>query len=176
MALPLIIAAAAGAAVSAYSQYQSARAQADAQQNQAQLDRARSLEVIERNRINNDLLERSSRQVQGTQLAQAAASGFSLDLGIMQILEETARLSEEEQLRNLRVAKWEATMINSGAEARERGADQLRTAGTISAIGTALAGAADIAKASPGGFKKINTTQPQFSEPGISAIGSRTRG
>lgn len=125
------------ALVSAYGQYKSSQAQAEAQQQQAKLNFLKAEEVLARNEINNDLLLESALVHQGTQVAQIAGSG--VDVGGQtqkRVVAETMRKAQRQIELNTRAAEWESRMIRIGAESQIQSSEEIALAGTISSIGS----------------------------------------
>lgn len=123
------------ALVSAYGQYKSGQAQAKSLRAQAQLDFLRAEEVLRRNDINNELLMESALVHTGTQKAQLAGSGRTLESG-RDLIAETMSKAAEQAALNTEAAEWEARMVRMGASARETAAGDIKSSSTINAIGS----------------------------------------
>lgn len=154
MAGPLLIAMVgiglAGTALDIYGTYQSSKAQAEALRRQALLDRQRAEEVLERNKINNDLLFGRATQMMATQQVSFAGSGRALSATTLAVMANTMDLAAEQAIRNNREAQWEAMMINLGADSSDIAAMRVRKAAKLNALGQAFVGALNIYSAMPG--------------------------
>lgn len=139
------------ALVSAYGQYKSAKAQAEASREQAQLNFLKAEEILSRNTINNELIQGSALVQVGTQQTQIAGSGATMGYSERRLLRDTMEKAARQIQMNNRAAEWEARMTRLGAESQIKSADQIQTAGTINAIGTAVFGTARAYDNSPGG-------------------------
>lgn len=124
------------ALVAAYGQYKAGQAQAEAMREQAQLGMMRADELLERNRINNELLMESALVNTGKQKAQIAGSGVSLEGSTSrELVYKTMETAAKQVQLNNRAAEWEARMARLGAESQIKSAGQMETAGNISAVG-----------------------------------------
>lgn len=141
------------ALVSAYGQYKSANAQADAKREQASINFLKAQEVLDRNTINNELLFESALVHTGTQRAQIAGSGVAFGVSERRLVRDTMDKAAEQVERNTRTAEWDARMTRLGAESQITAAGQIEEAGLITAIGAAGFGTARAFASSPGGKK-----------------------
>lgn len=133
--MALVALAAGSALISAYGQYKSGQAQSEAMQQQAELGFLRAEELLERNKINNDLLMESALSFTGTQAAQTAASGVAMGETSRKQMAQTMQTAARQIQLNNRAAEWEAEMARLGANSQLKSAGQIETATNISAIG-----------------------------------------
>lgn len=160
-----------GTAVNAIGQYQSALAQAESLKNQANISKAQASEILFRNKLNNDLVERQALQFAGKQKAQIAGSGIGFTASSLALLEETALFAAEEIALNTRVAEWDATLKNLEADAMLRSARGIKKAGIMAAFGAGATGTAQTFRSSPG-----TTTSPNPTGAGATSQGALSAG
>lgn len=133
---PLTAISVGSALVSAYGQYKAGQAQSDAMREQAQLGMMRAEELLERNKINNELLMESALVHTGKQKAQIAGSGVSLEGSTSrELVAKTMETAARQIKLNNRAAEWEAEMARLGADSQIKSAGQIETASNISAAG-----------------------------------------
>lgn len=142
-----------GLATQIFGGMSAANAEAEARREQARLDYKKAEELLDRNQINNALLRRRADRHQGLQKVQIAASGRAQDATTAALIQETYDLVEEQIDRNTRAAEWEASAVRAGAESSFNAADNIETAGTITAIGRGLSGFANLYDKAPGAIQ-----------------------
>jgi len=122
------------AAVKAIGSYSAAKDQAEAINNQADMEFLKANEIIRRNRVNRDLLFEEAEITTGKQTVQVAGSGRRLDVSTYALLEETTRKASEQAIRDAEVASWDASMAVASGEALQAKAKDVKKAGMISAL------------------------------------------
>jgi hypothetical protein len=124
------------------SALKSSKEQADAMRRQAELNRLKAQEILERNRINNELTLLEAEGLSADQIVGGAARGIAggsqATLGTVQKIQE---LAARKIIRDTRNAEFEATMARLGANIDVKAAGEVEKAGAWNAFGAAIGGA-----------------------------------
>jgi hypothetical protein len=130
------------AGIGAWSSYTSAKQQAAAQRQQAELDNLRANEILERNRINNELTLIEAQGLSSEQIVSGAARGIAggsqATLGTVQKIQE---LAARKILRDTREAEFDALQARLGGQTRLEAAKEIQKAGAFNAASSLLSGA-----------------------------------
>ena len=157
-----------GGLVNAWAAYSASKARSEAMRRQADIDRKRAQEILERAKTNNELLARRTDLIMSEQMTQFAGSGREFGTTTLVALENTADLFAEEAKRNYHEAEWEATMINMGADELLRQRKDIEKAGKLSALGSLLGAGKDLYQSLPGGYKsssKVPSYKTEYAPP-----------
>lgn len=130
----------AGSAVSAYGQYQSAKAQAKTAKNQADAKELEASKLLERAAINAQATERTGKEVEAQQISSFIASGVEIDGTPLSVLEDTADKISRQIALDMEAAEFDAEQMRRGAQFTRESAKQMEKNALIGAIGTVAVG------------------------------------
>lgn len=143
-ALPIIAAVAAvvGTGVATYSAIQSGNAQKDAADYNAEMQRRKAQDALQRGSIEASAKKDQARRLASTQAEGAAMSGVAINSGTpLALLTETAGIGELNALRTVNNAQREAWGLKAQATLDEFQGDAAQRAGYLNGAGTFLNGA-----------------------------------
>jgi len=145
---PVSAVAIAGTLLSAYGSYKAGKTSKEASERQQALLNRQAEEVMARMYINDDLTKKQGRRLVGAQRVARAGQGIDIGVGSsLDIIEDTIIEINDERLRNMRDAVFEANMIAEGAKLEgEYGRDAYK-AGIIGGAGTLLTSGYRMSKA-----------------------------
>lgn len=135
-----------GTGFSIFSQIEEAKAQEEAALAQATAKEAQAVELLRRNEFNIDQLQREATRFKARQLGAVVASGATIDSSVSLLqLEQTNRDLFREISAQREEALFKARALRAGADIDTRLAGDIREAGNLRAIGTAIGGAGRLA-------------------------------
>lgn len=129
-----------GAITSIYGQLKGASDRADAARNEADLKRQQADELMSRELVNEQTMNKQSAIAQ----LQVGAQFHGLEGGNIGEILNIQNVTRENLVNSRRDAEFKARMIRSGADIDERLASDVQTAAGWSAAGTLLGATADI--------------------------------
>lgn len=136
-----------GTGLSVYGQIKSANDQADLEQAKAQLSRQQAKEILDREQINDSNQQEAAIRTKLDFGSAFAATGRQGGLGSQL---ELQRQVDQQISLNDREAKFQAMMIEKGADLQDQAADNTRSSGYINAASTLLGGIGKAAMPSSG--------------------------
>jgi hypothetical protein len=152
-ALPAIaaIAAVVGTGVSIYSSVQSGKSQKDAAEYNAEMDRRRAQDALQRGANDAAAVKDRARRIASAQVEGAAMSGVAINSGTpLALLTETAGLGELDRLRTINNARREAWGLKAQSVLDEFQGSTAQRIGYLNAAGTLLNSGANAYFSKPG--------------------------
>ena len=148
MAAPLLFLSLAGTGISAYAQYRSSIAQAEAAKTQSLLDLNRAEEVRRRARVRSDIFEQEGVEFQAKQATTLVEKGIDPSSGTaLLLLEDTANRIKEQLIMSEKEAAFDEYAARLNAQQLFEEARDMEINGIISALGTLTFGGAQAARA-----------------------------
>lgn len=162
MAVPAIFAAMAlgGGIIKAYGEEQAARQEAEAYDEQAQIEAIEAREVISRSVFNRDEAERNAQYFIKQQEAQIGKGGGFGGTATTLLDDTNFKLSLEKQ-KIKREAEFRANQLIRGAQFKQKTARNIRSGATLRAIGSLL-GTAGSTGMSSGAFDRPSKSQKLY--------------
>lgn len=132
-----------GVGVSAYSQYQQGKQQAEAAKQQAKFKRAQAREMLDRMVIEEKNIAMQGEEFKASQMGAYAAGGIELGTGATLLaLEDTNAKIFQKISEMKRDTTFRAGQLMKGADVAMQESSQYSQAGTLGAVGTLLSGGA----------------------------------
>jgi len=142
----------AGTGLSAYGQMRQGAWADAAARKQSSLINLQADEIIARAELNNMIIDRNFKSLQGEQIAAAAGAGVDVGAGMtLEILEQTAMDASLQKELNRRDARCEASVLRFEASMGVLAGKEAKKAATIGAAGSLLTGFGRFASLSGGG-------------------------
>lgn len=137
-----------GIGITLLSQSREAKQKAEAEREDAFLRDLQAIQVEKSAERDVRLLRTRGQKIKGEQIGAIAASGIELSGTPLQLIEDTAFAVESEISAIREGARFRASQIRAGAEARRRRAEDIEGAVGLRQLGTILGGSSRIAAAS----------------------------
>lgn len=137
-----------GTGVTAYGQYQSSKAQAKAAEQQAKIKRQQAAEMLDRMALEEKNIEQQGEEFKAQQKASYAKGGVEVGTGAALIAMEDTQYKITKQVQTMqRDTIFRANQLLQGASFDVAYAQDVKSAGAITAAGTLLQGGAKYYKA-----------------------------
>lgn len=132
-----------GAGVSAYSQYQQGKQQAEAAKQQAKFKRAQAKEMLDRMVIEEKNIAMQGEEFKASQMGAYASGGVALGTGATLLALEDTNAKIFQKINEMkRDTTFRAGQLMKGADVSMQESSQYSQAGTLGAVGTLLSGGA----------------------------------